>query len=489
MGQDSMLSGLQTLERLNRGLSSVRSDVNRVDGELNRLGEALQANRHAQAQALKTLAEIRLDELSRASFTGELEAADRRALALLEERRGAYAQLEDNIATTTRTLDEQESERAAQQAVVNERAQAIIDCEHRVQGELEEDAAYQDQLGETRRLDDIAARAEEKARQAEADREEKGRPFEENELFMYLWSRRYGTPEYAAGPLARYLDRWVEGLCDYDQYRVNYWTLLEIPRRLQSHAEAAWREAEAALETLAGIETARAEAAGLPALQAAHAQALDALDAIDDRIEQQEAAHERLLEQRTAFAEARDSYMAQGVRALGDALGRKSLLELNDAAHATVSEQDNRLVRELAELRERHDDLEEELRDHRRLHEGKLARLQEFEQLRRRFKQRRFDDVRSGFGNEGLVTAMLGQFLNGLVNGDELWRVLERQQRHRDVGAWPDFGSGGLGLPRSRRSPWHFPRGRGGFGGGFRLPRTGGWRSRGGGGFRTGGGF
>ena len=487
-----MLSGLQTLQQLDRGLTSVRRDVNRIDNELNRLGEALQANRHAQAQALKGLAEIRLDELSRATFTGELEAADRRALALLEERRQAYAKLEDDIVTATRALDALESERAAQQVVVNERAQAIIDCEHTVQGELEADAAYQEQLGETRRLDGIAAGAEEKARQAEADREEKGRPFKENELFMYLWSRKYGTPEYDAAPLARYLDRWVEGLCDYDEYRVNYWTLLEIPRRLQSHAEAERRKAEAALKTLAAIETARAGAAGLPALQAAHAQALDALDAIDDRIEQQETSQERLLEQRTAFAEARDSYMAQGVRALGDALGSKSLLELNDAAHATVSEQDNRLVRELAELRERHADLEEELRDHRRLHEGKLARLQEFERLRRRFKRRRFDDVRSGFGNEGLVTAMLGQFLNGLVNSDELWRVLERHQRHRDVGAWPDFGSGGLGLPRSRksqRSPWHFPRGRGGFGGGFRLPRTGGWRSRGGGGFRTGGGF
>jgi hypothetical protein len=181
--------------------------------------------------------------------------------------------------------------------------------------------------------------------------------------------------------------------------------------------------------------------------------------------------------------------MTQSLQAMGDALGQKSMLELKDAAHQTVSEQDNRVVRELAELREQHGDLEEELRDHRRMHEAKLARLQEFEQMRRRFKLRRFDDIRSGFGNEGLVTAMLGQFLNGLINSDELWRVLDRHQRHRDVGAWPDFGSGGLGLPRSRRSPWHFPRGRGGSSGGFRLPRSGGWRSRGGGNFRTGGGF
>ena len=127
------------------------------------------------------------------------------------------------------------------------------------------------------------------------------------------------------------------------------------------------------------------------------------------------------------------------------------------------------------------------------MHEAKLNRLQQLEEVRRRFKNRRFDDIRSGFGNEDLISTMLGQFLNGLINSGELWRVLERHQRHRDVGAWPDFGSGGLGFPntRRRRSPWHSPTSRGGVGsrstGGFRLPRSGGSSSRGG--FKTGGGF
>jgi hypothetical protein len=484
-----MLSGLKTLQQLDRGLTSVRADVNRIDNELNQLSVGLNANRLGQAQALRELAGIRLDALARAEFMGELEAADQRALSLLEERQAAFEQLEADIEQAAQALADREQERTAQQLTVSERAQAVIDCEHRIQGELEEDTAYQQQLQETRRLDSIAAEAEHKAEQAAADRTEKGKPYEENELFMYLWQRKYGTPEYQAGPLARFLDAWVERLSNYNEYRVNYWTLLEIPLRLKSHAERTRIQANGAVDTLAALETAQAEAAGLPALQAEQADAQAALDAIDDRIEQQEAAHEQLLQQRTAFAEARDRFMMQGIQALSTSLGNKSLLELSDAAHDTHDEQDNRLVRELAELRERHRDIEEELRDHRRLHEAKLDRLKDFEQVRRRFKQRRFDDLRSGFGNEGLVMTMLGQFLNGLVDSDELWRVLERHQRHRDVGAWPDFGSGGLGLPRQRRSPWHFPRGRGGSGGGFRLPRSGGWRSRGGGGFRTGGGF
>ncbi|MDX1698473.1 MAG: hypothetical protein R3308_09310 [Thiohalobacterales bacterium] len=477
------------MQQLDQGLRSVRADINRIDTELNRASVALHANRHAQAKSLRELAKIRLDALVRETFMGELEAADQRALALLDERARAYEKLEGDIARAAQALADLEQARSAQQDAVSERSQAIIDCEQRIQGELEEDPAYQQQLQEARRLDSIAAEAERKAGQAAADRAEKGRSFEENELFMYLWKRSYGTPEYQAGPLTRFLDAWVERLCNYNEYRVNYWTLLEIPVRLQSHAEGARTRAQSALDDLAALEIARAETAGLPALQAAHADAQGVLDDIDDRIEQQEAAQDKLLQQRTAFAEARDTYMVQGLEALSASLSNKSLLELNDAAHDTADEQDNRLVRELAELRERHKDLEEELNDHRRMHESKLDRLKEFEQVRRRFKRRRFDDLRSGFGNEGLITAMLGQFMNGLVNSDELWRVLERHQRHRDVGAWPDFGSGGLGLPGPGRSPWHFPRGRGASRGGFRLPRTGGWRSRGRGGFRTGGGF
>ena len=97
-----MLSGAQTLQQLDQGLSSVRAEVNRIDHELNQVSLALHANRHAQAQSLRELAEIRLDELSSKTFTGDLEAADQRALALLEERRQAWEMLESDIVGSSR---------------------------------------------------------------------------------------------------------------------------------------------------------------------------------------------------------------------------------------------------------------------------------------------------------------------------------------------------------------------------------------------------
>ncbi len=486
-----MISGTQTLRYLDQGLGSVRKDINRVDAELNHVSEAVHGNRRQQAESLKQLAKIRLDEISQGSFLGELEAADQRAISLLKERGRAYQQLEESIDSGSLALKGLEEKRQTALEVMNKKAQRVVDCEHKIQVGLESDSIYQAQLQEARKIDSIAEQAEGKAKLAEKDRLEKGRPYESNKLFIYLWNRRYGTPDYTGNSLTRYLDSWVEELSDYNKYRVNYWMLLEIPKRLKAHALEARRDSDLSLEVLVAIETEQAEQSGLPQLQSEHAQALGNVDGIDDEIEQQEHSLNLLFKQRTEFVEAKDSYMEQSLQTLSTALSNKSVYELNDAAHQTVSNQDNLMVRELAELQEQSHDLETELRDHRRMHEAKLKRLEQLENVRRQFKNHRYDDIRSGFGNESLITSMFSQFLNGLIGSGELWRVLQRHQRHRDVGAWPDFGSGGLGIPTRRRSPWHLPTGRRGSGGSiFRMPRSGGFNSRGsGGGFRTGGGF
>ncbi len=103
------------------------------------------------------------------------------------------------------------------------------------------DAAVQDATG-SNGASDLIRRAEEKAARAEADREEKRRPYEADPLFMYLWRRRYGTRDYRASPLVRYFDRKVAHHIGYEAARVNYTMLLELPDRLREHAERLKKE-------------------------------------------------------------------------------------------------------------------------------------------------------------------------------------------------------------------------------------------------------
>ncbi|MGB5728312.1 MAG: hypothetical protein WBM52_14015, partial [Thiogranum sp.] len=89
--------------------------------------------------------------------------------------------------------------------------------------------------------------------------------------------------------------------------------------------------------------------------------------------------------------------------------------------------------------------------------------------------RRRYDQSGNSFSDGTLIAAMLGNFLNGMLDRDSLWRVLEQQQRYRPQRTDPTFGSGGFG----RGTVWGGRRG--GLGGGFGRG--------GGGGFRSGGGF
>ena len=505
-----MLSGRDTLLQIERTLRSVRDESDRLGRELQSTAHALSANRQQQSATIRALAEMRMSELERGELFDTLDSADRRAQAAIQERDQAFAQLEEHLSNARRQLEALEAQRKLVHEDVDHAAQRLANGEATVQRALEEDGPYQDQLARVREADRVAEAAAEKTQQAEADRLEKGKPFEQDILFDYLWNRHYGTSEYRAGLIARWLDGWVAGLIDYQQARPTYYNLLEIPRRLQEHAERRQTEADSELEKLRDLEALAATKQGVPKLAEQLGNAEQRQDDIDAQIDGAEAKLEEFMEQRAAFGSGSDTYFQKGLAVLAEALSRKDARELIRRAQGTYDRQDDALVEELLELRDDDEELEDELEDHRRTQATQISRLKELEDVRRRFKRKRFDDLRSGFSDNDAIEAVLGQFLRGLVGGSELWRVLERLQRHRDVGAWPDFGSGGFGGGRNRgRAPtWHWP---GNTRGGWRLPRGGGYSSRGGrrrrspgfggggsrsrggsrrsGGFRTGGGF
>ena len=93
--------------------------------------------------------------------------------------------------------------------------------------------AVPDDAGERRAM---AERAEARALEAEREREDKRKPYEADPLFMYLWRRRYGTPDYGATGFTRRMDRWVARLIGFEQARANYHVLLALPDRLHAHA-------------------------------------------------------------------------------------------------------------------------------------------------------------------------------------------------------------------------------------------------------------
>jgi chromosome segregation ATPase len=478
-----MASGQETLASIDQAVGQVRRDLADLDRQVQGAADELRRLGQEESDRLRELAELRLDQLARGEMLAGMDDADRRVVELLAARETALVDLQAAIESSDRRQSELETDRAAQQERVH---QAAAELDHGVaatQRRLASVPEYQTQLAAAQKSDGVARHAETKAQQAEADRIEKGKNFEADPLFMYLWQRGYGTSQYRAGPLTRYLDGWVARLCRYPGARPNYAMLLEIPRRLREHADRTRAAAEQDREALQTLEHEAEAADGVLSLREALQNQEEQLQAIDAELAEEEARYSQYITARSEFAGGEDEYSQQSREVLVAQFRREPLAQLRREAEATVTAEDNVLVGELADLAHEKRQLDAQLAEIKSLHLRHLKRLEDLEHVRRNFKNHRYDDAHSTFANGALIGAILNEFLRGMASSGQLWNTIEQQHRRRRIQADPDFGSGGLGRPTMSFPSLPIPSSRGS-GGGFTM---GGGRSSGG--FRTGGGF
>ncbi|MEO1788038.1 MAG: hypothetical protein AAFR41_13610, partial [Pseudomonadota bacterium] len=182
-----------------------------------------------------------------------------------------------------------EAERADRAEAVDSAIEAYEAAVAEVEASLEASEAYRGLIETASEAEAVTERARRKLEIASEDRVEKGAPYEADPLFMYLWKRRYRTPDYDASPFFRVLDGWVAGLCKYDRAYRNYDRLTELPVRFAEHVDR-MEEAEAkARDALEAAEAHALKTAGADALQADVETAREALAATDARIDTAEA--------------------------------------------------------------------------------------------------------------------------------------------------------------------------------------------------------
>src|SRR6185503_11497201 len=198
------------------------------------------------------------------------------------------------------------AQRKKQQDVVAAADAAVDAAEAQAQKVLAADSSYRVKLEAATASDSVADLAEEKAQAATRDRVEKGKPYEADPLFIYLWNRGYGTTKYIAGPFTRLLDGWVARKAGYEPLRRDYWMLSEMPARFTEHATRMRASADQDVAAVRALEAAAAEAAGVPARGATFAKEEEALAKMDAAIEAKEAEIAALVDKRAAFAAGED---------------------------------------------------------------------------------------------------------------------------------------------------------------------------------------
>lgn len=503
-----MLSGRKALSNIDQTLASVRNEAVRLDRQLSQLTGQVTLGQRRRLTLLQQIAEVRLDEIERGELKLAFDHADSAVVDILEHRESAIEKLHRLIETLNSEIQQSELDREELFLRSNGVSEELVQLEAKVQAELKMTQPYLDQYQAAQNAESVSEEAELKVEQANEDFAEKAKPYQDDSLFMYLYERGFGTTEYSGGLFTRFMDGWVAKLISYESARVNFWNLNEIPKRLTGHADRVAELADKEMMALQQLEKDALEAAGCNELESTLQSLRIDVDSHDDALEAKEEELNNALSERALFNAGDDDFMHQCIAKVTDALKHKNLDSIHRYVRQTHSPVDDNIVVEIQNLEDSLQTLKGDMASIRRLHDSQIGKLREIESVRQQFKNSRYDDVRSGFVNEALLSGVLSQFIQGMVSGADLWGTIKRNQRYRDFGAKPDFGSGGLGdlvdvlgdsginvgdilRPRTSRrrqrrgSSWHIPKPRRG-GGGFQFPRS---TGRSGGGFKTGGGF
>jgi hypothetical protein len=504
------LSGPDALKSMDDALRDIRREEDEIAKRLARSAELVTKFRESESELFRQLAGVRLDPATQKELGDRLSQAELKARDMLDRHGTDLSAVETGLKDLDKQIAGFATERGEQTnaaAAAQAELKAIAD---KVSADTARDPAYAEKRQAAADLAAIAAESMSKTQHAETDKDEKGKPYRDDPLFMYLWERGFGTKNYRENNLIAALDGWVAGLVGFPVARANFAMLNEIPMRLREHAERQDQIADAAEAEVVALEKAAVDAGGgKPArlkLEAAQARIAE----IDAQMVTLEDKRDEQLKAQRDLAQGSDPAFSAAVNGLAEALGREDIQNLLAAARVTQTGQDDTIVKQIDEVRQRAAEEEADSREQRNRLKTLAARRRELEDIQYEFKKQGFDNAGSRFGNDSLVGDVLNEFLRGGISAADYWGQWQRsqswtqRQQPRPPSSssndpwggggssggfqWPDSSFGGGGGSSRRNS------GGGGFGGSWgKLPSGGGGFSRprqgpSGGGFRTGGG-
>lgn len=478
-----MLTGRQTLSTIEQSLADLRREEAELSKRIERSTRALTDLQERQSEAYRDLARFRLDTDSAGSLNTRLDSAAREARRLLDKRTADYKVLTDQLRQCESERSQLQKKRAELDAARDAAENQMDDLMEVVDGRLETDPAYQAQREKAEAAKATAEAAAAKAATSEKDRQEKGKAYEADPLFLYLWQRGFGTPDYRHRGLVRSLDRWVAGLIGFQDARANFAMLTSIPERMGRHAQRCAeiaREEEAKLAEFS--RNAMTDAAGAD-LVGSIEELSGEIDGIDAELDKLDRSIETLSGALAEFASGEDNDFQKAEEHLSVSLQSDELNDLWQAALNTPSPEDEKIVQRIEDLRERIEQVMRETRQDRELQRDIGRRRAELADVVKRFRAKGYGSWESTFSDDRLTTVLLGELIKGAITGAEYWQRAERSHKRRKPKGRQVAFPHGTGLPKSM----------GGFGGGFGggLGGNSGGRDDGfgGGGFKTGGSF
>ena len=214
---DDLITGRDALHRLDTLTAGAREEFDAAaraaEGHARRRADLARL----KADGYRELAAMRLDVI-KGEATDTLTAAEKEATRLLADHAGVHG--DASVARLRRRgekLNDAEAARRAGEGEVDAALHAYETLVTETETAVQSDPGYLALKQAFEQSRAVAVRAEQKLELAKTDRAEKGKPYEQDPLFSYLWERKFRTPEYKKRGLSRMLDGWVAKLCRYDE--------------------------------------------------------------------------------------------------------------------------------------------------------------------------------------------------------------------------------------------------------------------------------
>ena len=469
-----MINGTDQLGIINQHIDRARNSLGTLYQRKESLNQQLVQARNRLTTEYRKLAKFRLDELAANRLTSHLDQTDNAVLALLERRASEMAKLDPEIEASSGRQEVLNKQRGQFIQKRDDLIKQLDDRAAEIQAQLSLQEGYQSQQKLATREAEKAEHADRKATQAEADQVEKGKNYRDDQLFMYLWKRRFLTPEYAGRGLVKRLDGWVSSIIHYPEARSNYYMLTELPVRLREHADRQKRVADQAHQALTTVEENALKVEDILQNKTLLEETVKQLEKMERRIEEEEKRYDALLEKRSKFSSGSDDVTRQAIELQVAGIRSDSISELYLQAKATPKPDDDIIVSRIGSLKQEEKRFETEIRTLQAKESQQRQSYQELEDLRRRYRRRGYDSQHSHFPSRFELGALLALLMSGQKSGRDVWGQIDREQRFKKPRTPRGFGGG------------VFP---GGFGGGMGGGGFGTGGGLGGGGFRTGGGF
>ena len=473
-----MLTGRDALVSIEQAISRTRSEESRLDGALRSAMEEAARLRREEAEGFRAVAQVKLDAMMRGQVVGDLEATEQRALDMVRNHVKELEELARRRDTAQAALDAAEATKHKRDQDLADALEAALALRQRTADSVKSDPEWQKATIAVASATEIATNADRKASLAEADLAAKGKPYQGDPLFIYLWNKKHGQAEDTSGTLVRFFDRKVARLVGYHNARANYAMLNEIPIRLREHAKRKHADVEVAKAHVSEIERRVMVAEGMEALEGRAAAAVDAMRAAAEEVMKVTAELKAIEAERQRVATGgADAVYNRAVDLLAQTLMREDLGKLYQDAIKTPTKTDDQAILAISAARKALQKADEEVTQIRSDIRELARRRGELEGARDRARHRGYDDPRGTFGGgQDMLGQVIGGILSGALQGAVIDRILRDNYRAPFPGPDRDFG-GPIGV---WPNPWGPTHDGGAWPGGGHSDESG---------WRTGGGF